>query len=179
MVNSDENSNKVIDPKIFIFDVDGVMTDGKFYYSTEGKVMKKFGPDDNDALSLLDPYMDIRFISGDKRGFPITKKRIGEDMKRPIDLVSTVNRIEWIEKQYDPKTIIYMGDGIFDPFVFRKVGYSIAPANADAFAKQEADYVTTREGGDRAVAEAVLHVLKTFFVPFDRSTIPLINKSKN
>ena len=171
--------NGIIKPKIFVFDVDGVLTDGKFYYTIEGKVMKKFGPDDNDALSLLDPFMEIRFISGDKRGFPITKKRIGEDMKRPIDLVSTVKRIEWIEQQYDPKTVIYMGDGIFDTLVFRKVGYSIAPSNADPFLKKEADYVTAQEGGDRAVAEAVIHVLETFFVPFDRSSIPVINKSKN
>lgn len=174
-----KKNNKTIKPEIFVFDVDGVMTDGKFYYTEKGKVMKKFGPDDNDALSLLDPFMEIRFISGDKRGFSITKKRIGEDMKRSIDLVSTVKRIEWIEQQYDPKTVIYMGDGIFDSLVFRKVGYSIAPSNADVFLKQQADYVTNRKGGDRAVAEAVLHVLETFFVPFDRISIPLINKNKN
>ena len=174
-----KKNNRTIKPEIFVFDVDGVMTDGKFYYTEKGKVMKKFGPDDNDALSLLDPFMEIRFISGDKRGFSITKKRIGEDMKRPIDLVSTVKRIEWIEQQYDPKTVIYMGDGIFDSLVFRKVGYSIAPSNADVFLKQQADYVTNRKGGDRAVAEAVLHVLETFFVPFDRISIPLINKNKN
>lgn len=174
-----KKNDRTIKAKVFVFDVDGVMTDGKFYYTEKGKVMKKFGPDDNDALSLLDPFMEIRFISGDKRGFPITKKRIGEDMKRPIDLVSTVKRIEWIEQQYDPKTVIYMGDGIFDSLVFRNVGYSIAPSNADEFLKQEADYVTNRKGGDRAVAEAVFHVLETFFVPFDRISIPLINKNKN
>lgn len=171
--------NRKLKPKVFVFDVDGVMTDGKFYYTLDGKIMKKFGPDDNDALSLLDPFMEIRFISGDKNGFPITKKRIGEDMKRPVDLVSTINRIEWIENQYDPKTVIYMGDGIFDTLVFSKVGYSIAPSNADSFLKKQADYVTTREGGDRAVAEAVIHVLETFFVPFDRVSVPKINKSKN
>ena len=32
--------------KTFIVDVDGVLTDGKFYYSSEGKLMKKFGPHD-------------------------------------------------------------------------------------------------------------------------------------
>ena len=31
-------------PRYFVIDVDGVLTDGKFYYTTEGKVMKKFGP---------------------------------------------------------------------------------------------------------------------------------------
>ena len=44
-------------PKVFILDVDGVLTDGGFYYSSEGKVLKKFGPDDNDALKLLEPYI--------------------------------------------------------------------------------------------------------------------------
>ena len=75
-----------IQPKVFILDVDGVLTDGGFYYSETGKVLKKFGPDDNDALKLLSPFIEIRFISGDKRGFKITQKRI-KDMKFPIDFV--------------------------------------------------------------------------------------------
>ena len=166
-------------PEIFIFDVDGVMTDGKFYYTSEGKVMKKFGPDDNDALGLLDPFIKIQFITGDKKGFSISKKRIGDDMKRPIELVSTIQRIDWIEKHFNPKRVIYMGDGIFDSFVFSKVGYSIATANADNYAKNKANYVTSRNGGDRAVAEAVLHVLEKFYEPFDREGVPNLNKSKN
>jgi len=42
--------------KAFIFDVDGVLTDGKFYYSENGKIMKIFGDADNDALSILKNY---------------------------------------------------------------------------------------------------------------------------
>lgn len=34
-------------PKVFILDVDGVLTSGQFFYTGEGKVMKIFGPDDN------------------------------------------------------------------------------------------------------------------------------------
>ena len=52
-------------------------------------------------------------------------------MKLSLDLVSTVNRIDWIVERYDPKKVIYMGDGIFDHYVMKKVGYSIAPSNAD------------------------------------------------
>ena len=44
-------------PRVLIMDVDGVLTDGSFYYSVDGKVMKKFGADDNAALSLLHPYL--------------------------------------------------------------------------------------------------------------------------
>ena len=44
--------------KVFILDVDGVLTSGNFFYTHKGKVMKVFGPDDNDALSLLKPYLE-------------------------------------------------------------------------------------------------------------------------
>jgi len=158
-------------PKAFVLDVDGVLTDGGFYYTSEGKTMKKFGADDNDALSLLRPYLDIFFVSGDKRGFEISKKRV-EDMHFEIYLVSTIKRIDWIKERYDPMTVIYMGDGIFDHYVMKEVGYAIATADADSNAKKYANYVTERVGGKRAVAEACLHLLKKFFVPYDAIKLP-------
>ncbi len=162
-------------PKVFIMDVDGVLTDGTFYYSADGKVMKKFGADDNDALSLLKPYMEIRFVTGDRRGFPISSKRIVEDMHMQLDLVSTIKRIEWIKEYYNPQEVIYMGDGIFDHYVMQEVGYSISVANGDTNAKKYADYVTDRTGGHRAVAEACLHILEKFFVPYDSTRLPQDN----
>jgi 3-deoxy-D-manno-octulosonate 8-phosphate phosphatase (KDO 8-P phosphatase) len=156
-----------LNPRVFILDVDGVLSTGQFYYSAEGKVLKVFGPDDNDGLSLLKPHMEIRFITGDKKGFPISQKRIVDDMHYPLDLVSTIQRLQWIEEKYPLDQVIFMGDGIFDHYVMRKVGYSIAPSNADKTAKQVAKYVTERAGGDRAVAEACLHILETFFTPYD------------
>lgn len=153
--------------KYFLLDVDGVMTTGQFIYSKAGKQMKIFGPDDNDALNLLKKYIEIRFISADKKGFPISYKRIKEDMNFEIDLVSTTKRINWIKENYNPKDIIYMGDGIFDHYVMKEVGYSIAPSNADKNAKMAANFITERAGGDRAVAEACLHIMEKFFIPYD------------
>lgn len=149
--------------KNFILDVDGVFTDGKFYYTVDGKVMKKFGPEDNDALSLLKGRLHIHAVSGDKNGFAITKKRIADDMKLPLNQVSTFERIEWIRERFDPEETIYMGDGIFDPLVFKYVAYSIAPANAFSKTKAQADFVTEARGGEGAVAEACLHILEKFF----------------
>ena len=163
---------KKIKPTCFILDVDGVMTTGQFLYTADGKVMKIFGPDDNDGLSLLKPYMEIRFVTGDKKGFSISKKRIEDDMGFPLDLVSTIRRIDWIKKQYDPKAVIYFGDGIFDHYVMKEVGYSIAPANSDRTAKAHANYVTERSGGDRAVAEACLHIMEKFFTPYEPDRLP-------
>jgi 3-deoxy-D-manno-octulosonate 8-phosphate phosphatase (KDO 8-P phosphatase) len=161
-------------PKVFILDVDGVLTDGGFYYSEEGKVMKKFGADDNDALSLLRPYMEIVFVTGDKRGFEISNKRV-TDMHYELNLVSTIKRIEWIKERYNPEEVIYMGDGIFDHYVMREVGYSISTADGDSHAKFHSDYVTKREGGKRAVAEACLHIMEKFFAPYDENRLPADN----
>lgn len=156
----------------FILDVDGVLSTGHFLYTADGKVMKIFGPDDNDALSLLSPHLEIRFVTGDRKGFNITKKRVVDDMKYPLDLVSTIRRTEWIEERYPLETVIYMGDGIFDHYVMRKVGYAIATANADPLAKKYAHYITERKGGDRAVAEACLHILEKFFQPYNPDALP-------
>ena len=65
-----------------------------------------------------------------------------------------------------------MGDGIFDHYVMKEVGYSIAPSNSDKVAKAHADYVTERSGGDRAVAEACLHIMHKFFKPYDSDRLP-------
>jgi len=80
--------------------------------------------------------------------------------------------VEWIAERYDLDEVIYMGDGIFDHYVFEKVAYSIAPANSDYIAKEKANYITKRSGGDRAVAEACLHILETFFEPYDPGLLP-------
>jgi 3-deoxy-D-manno-octulosonate 8-phosphate phosphatase (KDO 8-P phosphatase) len=164
--------NEKLKPSCFILDVDGVMTTGHFLYTAEGKAMKIFGPDDNDGLSLLAGHMEIRFITGDKKGFPISKKRIVDDMNYSLDIVSTIHRVDWIKERYPLESVIYMGDGIFDHYVMCEVGYAIAPANADKLCKQNAQYVTERSGGDRAVAEACLHLMDKFFTPYNPNELP-------
>ena len=86
--------------KNLLIDVDGVMTDGKMYYTEEGKMMKVFGPDDHEALKMVKENLIIHFLSADERGFKISKKRIYDDMKFPLDLVSSNKRLEWIEENY-------------------------------------------------------------------------------
>ena len=56
-----------------------------------------------------------------------------------------------------------MADGIFDCCVFEKVFLGIAPGNASQKTQESAQYVTGAWGGNRAVAEACLYILETFF----------------
>ena len=153
-------------PEYFILDVDGVITDGQMIYDKNGKKFKTFGPDDTDALKVLKQFIKIHFVSGDKKGFSISKKRV-TDMGFKISFVPALERDKWIDKRYGLKNCIYMGDGIFDHYVFKSVGYSIATANALPHVQKRADYVTTRKGADGAVAEAALHILDKFFVAYD------------
>ena len=108
-----------IAPVCFCLDVDGVLTNGQFIYSRHGKEFKTFGADDNDALGLLRPLIEIVFVSGDERGFEISKRRIVDDMGYPLSLVSTTRRLEWIRERWPLDRVIYMGDGIFDSLVMR------------------------------------------------------------
>jgi 3-deoxy-D-manno-octulosonate 8-phosphate phosphatase (KDO 8-P phosphatase) len=166
--------------KNFILDVDGVFTDGKFHYNADGKVFKIFGDADNDALSIIKNKLHIEMVSGDKRGFPITKKRIQEDMGYQVSLVSTFERINWIKERFDPLETIYMGDGIYDPLVFNQVGFSIAPANAFFNTKKYAKHITNSKGGEGAVAEAVIYIIENIFKePFNIFNIDLSNGSGN
>jgi 3-deoxy-D-manno-octulosonate 8-phosphate phosphatase (KDO 8-P phosphatase) len=148
--------------KIFILDVDGVMTSGEFIYSKDGKAYKIFGPDDHDALNILRKYIEIIFITGDKAGYSITKKRIKDHMKYPLEFVSTSARLDWISKRYALNNVIYMCDGIFDFHVAKKIFYSIAPLNADDDLKKVVSFITNHKGGDRAVSEACKHIYKKF-----------------
>ena len=156
-----KNSKKQI--KHLVLDVDGVLTDGTFWYSTEGKVLKRFGPDDSDAIHLIKPFLEVVAVSGDKRGFGITKKRVEEDMKLPLFQVSTFERVSWMKEKWDLDEVAYMGDSFQDAMVFHKVGYAIAPANASPLIKAHADFVTQTKGGEGAVAEACFHLMEVFF----------------
>ena len=164
--------------KNFILDVDGVFTDGKFHYTENGKVMKIFGDADNDALSLLKDKIHIEMVTGDKRGFPISKKRIQEDMGYPINLVSTFQRLDWIAERFNLEETIYMGDGIYDPIVFNSVGFSIAPANAFFNTKKYANHITESKGGEGAVAEAVIYIYENILkIKFDILKIRIESRS--
>ena len=151
-------------PKYFILDVDGVMTDGTFYYSKSGKILKLFGPDDHDALLYIKKYLHVEFITSDrKKGYEISKKRIVSDMKFKLTRVKASERLNWIKSRFDLNRLIFMGDGIFDSLVMKKVFYSIATIDSDEDCRKIASYVTKKSGGKRAVSEACKHIAKKFF----------------
>ena len=146
-----------------VFDVDGVFTDGGFFYSETGKVFKRFGPHDGDGIKFL-RYLGISVyaITADERGLPITRARMF-DMGVDVVLVSELCRASYFEKHFEAQSTAFVGDGIFDGEILKTVKFGIAPQNATNVAKRCADVITKRSGGDGAVFEAAFLIGKTFF----------------
>ena len=111
-------TQKYITPRYLVLDLDGVLTDGKFAYSSDGKVLKHFGVDDHDGIKLVQKFLDVHIISADSSGFEISKRRVVKDMNLPLTLVSIESRLEWIKMNFGLDNTIYMGDGIFDKSIF-------------------------------------------------------------
>lgn len=157
---------------IIVSDVDGVLTDGSFYYDENGKCMKKFGRDDSDALKILRknlPDVEVHFCSSDFHGFSITEKRIN-DMGYKVDKVSVKDRPQWIEDNFRKDSnnyVVYIGDSFVDIPVYRKADFSCCVNNGHYLAQAEATYVSEMNGGDGGFADCVLEAVSKF-----------VNKSK-
>jgi 3-deoxy-D-manno-octulosonate 8-phosphate phosphatase (KDO 8-P phosphatase) len=146
----------------FVLDVDGVMTTGQFLYGVNGKEYKIFGPHDSDGLKMIKDKVTIVFVTADKRGFPISQKRI-EDMGYQIYLVTESDRYESFKKKFGFENSIFMGDGIFDASVIKACKFGIAPANARKEAKEVADFITESNAGEGAVCDACIEIKRRFF----------------
>ena len=146
----------------FFLDVDGTLTDGKMIYSKDGKQNKAFGPDDWNALEVIKDFMHLHFISADRKGFEITHRRIEEECGYDLDLVPGAGHQRWEHiknNRLNKKAqILYMGDGILDWYPLIQANLGITTCDALEPIKKCADFVTTRPGGNRAVAEACLFI---------------------
>lgn len=148
--------------KNFVLDVDGVLTTGHFLYDQGGKKYKIFGPDDKDALKLLGKYIKISFITSDTKGYKISKKRV-EDMGYKLKYISSNKRYDWVNKNFNLKETIFMGDGLYDLKLIKNSLLSICPKNSVSILKKYSKYVTKTNGGERAVTEACIYILKKIF----------------
>tara|TARA_B100000902_G_scaffold387763_1_gene432369 strand:+ start:65 stop:532 length:468 start_codon:yes stop_codon:yes gene_type:complete len=149
-------------PKIVIIDVDGVMTTGHFFYSKLGKVFKIFGPHDTDGLNLIKKKIKILFVTADKKGFGISKKRIVDDLGYKLIYSHHDKRYDLIKK-YGFENVIYIGDGIHDAKILKKSKYGISPKNARKEAKKAADHITSSNSGEGAILDAAIIINKKFF----------------
>jgi 3-deoxy-D-manno-octulosonate 8-phosphate phosphatase (KDO 8-P phosphatase) len=150
--------------KLFLCDVDGVLTDGSIFIGGKQEV-KRFNIQDGLGLVLLRRAgIKIGWVSS--RPSPATTLRARElkitflvQQKDHISKTEVIERILKREK-LDWSDACYMGDDIVDLGPLEKAGVGIAVANAVSEARATADFVTHAAGGSGAVREVVEMILK-------------------
>jgi 3-deoxy-D-manno-octulosonate 8-phosphate phosphatase (KDO 8-P phosphatase) len=155
---------KLANIQLIIFDIDGVMTDGKLYFSASGDTLKGFNAKDGLGLKMLmQSGIEVAIITG--RTSAIVAQRAKELGIEQVYQGQKNKVIAYDDCQQHFKLaaehIAYMGDDINDIPVMRKVGLSIAPANAQYEVQEIADYTCKVSGGDGAVREVCDMILKT------------------
>jgi 3-deoxy-D-manno-octulosonate 8-phosphate phosphatase (KDO 8-P phosphatase) len=148
--------------ELFAMDVDGILTDGSLYVSSDGAETKRFSIVDGLGLVMLrEAGVKIAWISG--RASEATTRR-AEELKieyvvqgqkdKATALTSLLEEIGFTADQ-----AAYMGDDIIDTAAIELAGIGIAVPEAQAAPLKAADYVTTRSGGNGAVREICNHIL--------------------
>ena len=148
----------------FIFDFDGVMTDGTVFCDYEGHPLRATNVKDGYALQLATKLgFNVALISG--AVCPSTIMRMNSlgvtDVFTGIpDKVLKLN--EYMEaKGLKPEEIVFMGDDIPDLRVMQCVGLPACPADAAPEVKAISKFVSALPGGKGAVRDLIERVLKT------------------
>ncbi|TQI70645.1 3-deoxy-D-manno-octulosonate 8-phosphate phosphatase (KDO 8-P phosphatase) [Gramella sp. Hel_I_59] len=147
----------------FVFDVDGVLTDGSLQVSTKGELLRTMNTKDGYAMKMaLKAGFTICIISGGKnegvrerlRGLGITDIYLGVDDK--------VEQMDEFFDIYDikPEQVLYMGDDIPDYYPMKIVGLPCCPQDAVPELKEISLYVSHKNGGEGCVRDVIEQVMK-------------------
>ena len=142
--------------KLVIFDVDGVFTDGKLYYTASGETMKVFHVQDGAGIKrLLKHNIHVAIISG--RQSEMVSTRMAELGIKDIYQGNEhkITHYNELKNKYDltDADIAYVGDDLPDIPLIQQAGLGIAVANAVPKVLQQANWHTTQTGGNGAVRE--------------------------
>ena len=147
----------------FIFDVDGVLTDGSILVTTKGEMLRKMNVKDGYALktALLNGYNICIITGGSNEGVKDRLKALGI-----TDIyLGAHHKTEPLEEYLDiysinPESVLYMGDDLPDIPPMKRVKLATCPQNAVAEVKAMADYISHKHGGEGCVRDIIEQVLK-------------------
>lgn len=142
--------------RLAIFDVDGVLTDGRLYFLADGSEFKTFNTLDGHGIKMLIASgVQTAIISG--RSSPVVERRAANlgiqhlIQGREDKLVVLEQLLGELGLGYEE--VAYLGDDLPDLPVIRRVGLGMAVASADAFVRQHAHGITSAAGGAGAARE--------------------------
>ncbi|MGQ7944252.1 KdsC family phosphatase [Flavobacterium sp. WC2509] len=147
----------------FIFDVDGVLTDGSVFVTNEGDMLRTMNIRDGYAMkAAIESGYHVCIISGGSnegvrvrlRNLGITDIHLGTpDKVKTFKEYTDVNGI-------NPEQVLYMGDDIPDFHVMKLVGLPSCPQDAAPEIKTISKYISHKNGGKAAVRDVIEQVMK-------------------
>lgn len=156
----------------FIFDVDGVLTNGDILASDTGEFLRTFNIKDGYALQLaVKRGYQVCIISGGK-GQAMQKRFEGLGIKDIFLGVSDKVAIyqAYLEKyQLSADEVLYMGDDIPDLQVMKLVGLPVCPADAVPEIKAIAQFISPFTGGKTAVRDIIEKTMRVQEKWFDEN----------
>ena len=152
--------------KIVLTDVDGVLTDGGMYYSSDGDIMKKFHARDGMGISVL-KRNGIPTVIITKEKSEIVKKwaskmnvdKLFQGIKEKEKLLPKLCRLYNLKEE----NIAYIGDDVNDLKIMKKIGFSVTPKDGNIEVKKIANHISKIKGGDGVLREICDLLISTKF----------------
>jgi 3-deoxy-D-manno-octulosonate 8-phosphate phosphatase (KDO 8-P phosphatase) len=148
---------------MLVFDVDGVLTDGRMILSDRGEELKAFHTHDGLAINLARQCgLVVALVTGEKstiaqtRGAKLGVEDVVLGARRKGDVLLELTAKHGL----CPEQASFMGDDLIDIPALQRAGLAVAPANAVAEVRAIAHVVTRAAGGAGAVRECVELILR-------------------
>lgn len=148
--------------KLLVMDVDGVMTDGKVTYSSDGNELKSFNIKDGVGIKRVQQAgIQTAIITG--RVSPMVERRatelgINHLVQGREDKLTALRELLGT-LQIELRNVAYMGDDLPDVDAIVSCGLGACPANAARDVLSKADWIASRNGGEGCVRELCDHIL--------------------
>jgi len=160
MINFKERLNKIT---TLMFDVDGVMTDGKVLVMESGELVRNMNSKDGYALHLAkQKNYKIAVISGGNNiaiQQALARTGITDVFIKQQDKLACYTEYLSVHNLKDEE-VLYMGDDLPDHEVMSRVGAAVCPKDAAIEIKQISHYVSIKKGGEGCLRDVVEQVLR-------------------
>src|SRR5690606_12743059 len=147
----------------FVFDVDGVLTDGTIHVTPTGEMLRNMNIRDGYAMkaAVENGYTVCIISGGSNEGVRVRLRNLGI-----TDIYLGVpNKVETFDEFTDiynikPENVLYMGDDIPDYHVMKLVGLATCPQDAAPEIKSLCQYISHINGGKGAARDVIEQVMK-------------------
>ncbi len=152
-------------PKIntFIFDVDGVLSDGSILVTENGEQLRTMSSRDGLAITMAikKGYNIVIITGGHSKSILFRFKYLGiKDVFLGVkDKVEVLHQY-FKDKNIEPENVLYMGDDLPDYYAMQVCGVAACPKNAVIEIKEISAYISDKDGGKGCVRDIVEQVMR-------------------